>query len=172
MEFFEVINKRRSVRQFKNDPIPEEHISQILEAAHLAPSAGNSQCARFYVVKDEEIKKHLATDAGHQLFIAQAPVAIVIVADLDAVGKGYGERGRSTYALQDTAVAAENILLAATALGYGSCWVGAFDEMVATKILDLPATLRPVAILPLGISNEPTTRVPPRKKIEDVTKVV
>jgi len=172
MEFFDVINNRRSVRQFKNDPIPDEHISQILDAAHMAPSSGNTQCWRFYVIKDPDVKKHLATDAGHQLFIAQAPVAIVMVADLDAVGEGYGERGRSTYALQDTAVAAENILLAATALGYGSCWVGAFDEMAATKILDLPSNLRPVAILPIGHPNEPTKRVPPRKKVEEVTKFI
>lgn len=172
MDFFDVINKRRSVRQFKSDPIPDEHIEQILEAAHMAPSSGNTQCPRFYVVKDPDVKKKLATDAGHQLFIDQAPVAIVMVADLDAVGEGYGERGRSTYALQDTAVAAENILLAATALGYGSCWVGAFDEMAATKILDLAGTLRPVAILPLGIPNEPATRIPPRKKMEEVTKFI
>ena len=118
------------------------------------------------------LKGSLQTDAGHQLFIEQAPVAIVMVADLDAVGEGYGERGRSTYALQDTAVAAENILLAATALGYGSCWVGSFDEMEAIKILDLSGTLRPVAILPLGIPNEPTMRVPPRKKIEEITKFI
>jgi len=172
MEFFGVINKRRSVRQFKSDPIPNEHIEKILGAAHLAPSAGNTQCPRFYVIKDPEVKRRLATEAGHQLFIAQAPIAIVMVADLDAVGTGYGERGRSTYALQDTAVAAENILLAATALGYGSCWVGAFDEAAAARILGLPATMRPVAILPIGVPDEPTTRVPPRKKIEEVTKFI
>lgn len=169
MEFFELVGRRRSVRQFKvGAPISDDHVQKILKAAQLAPSAGNAQSARFYVVRDPELKRRLATDAGHQLFIDQAPLVIVVVADLDAVGRGYGDRGRSTYALQDTAAAAENILLAATDLGYGACWVGAFDEVAAAKILGLSGCMRPVAMIPIGVSAEPTTRMPPRRKLKEV----
>jgi nitroreductase len=172
MEFLDLVKKRRSVRQFKDEAIPEDKLNTILEAALWAPSAGNTRCARFFVVRDADTKKRLASEAGHQLFIAQAPVAIVVAADLEAVEKGYGERGRSTYALQDAAAATQNIMLAAADLGYGSCWVGAFEEIVASKILGLPGHVRPLAIVPIGVPNEPTVRVPPHKKIEDVVKIV
>ncbi len=169
MEFFDVIKKRRSVRQFKVDaPVADDHVQKILETAQLAPSAGNTQCTRFFVVRQPELKRRLASDAGHQMFIDQAPLVVVVVADLDAVGESYGERGRSTYALQDTAAAAENILLAATDLGYGACWVGAFDEVRAAKILELPRCMRPVALIPIGVPAEPTMHRPPRRKLKDV----
>lgn len=169
MDFFEVIRKRRSVRSFNSSkPVDEENIKKILESAIMAPSAGNTQCWRFFVIKDGNLKKQLAVEAGHQPFIAQAPVVIVVTADLDHIERGYGERGRYTYALQDTAAAIENMLLTVTALGLGCCWVGAFLEEEATRILGLPPNLRPVAILPIGFSAE-EPQAPPRKSIDKVT---
>lgn len=171
MDLFDAISKRRSIRQFKVDGVVDEaSVLKILEAAFLAPSAGNGQSWRFEVVRDKELKRRLATEAGHQHFIEQVPVAIVVCIDLDLAAKKYGERGRNTYGLQDTAAAVENMLLAVTALGLGSCWVGAFDESIAAKILDLPSNIRPVAILPIGVPNEPAVRVPPRKRLQDVVR--
>lgn len=173
MEFFEVVKKRRSVRQFNRDAeVPEEHIHRMLEAAQAAPTAGNTQCPRFFVVRDPKVKKRLASEAAHQLFIDQAPVVVVVAADLDAVGRGYGERGRGTYALQDCAAAAQNILLTATDMGYGTCWVGAFDEVAASKILDLPVNVRPLSIVPVGVPVQPSGRNPPRRKLEEITRFV
>jgi nitroreductase len=173
MEFFELVKKRHSVRKFKRDePVADDDVHKILAAAIEAPTAGNEQCWRFYVIRNPEIKKRIAAEAGHQLFIDQAPVAIVVAADLDIAARKYGDRGRHTYAIQDTAAAVENILLAANALGYGACWVGAFEENVASKVLDLPGCVRPLAIVPIGIPDEPTGSKPVRKKLEDVTKFI
>lgn len=169
MDLFEAIAKRRSVRQFRSDaPVDDAIVRKILEAGIAAPTAGNGQPWRFIVVRDGALKKRLAFEAGHQRFIDQAPVAIVVCADLDEAEKQYGKRGRKTYALQDTAAAIENILLAAVGLGLGSCWVGAFNESVAAEILELPSHVRPLAILPIGISAEPGSRAPVRHKLEKV----
>jgi len=170
MDVFEAIARRRSVRQFAAEkPVDEEAVRRILEAGIAAPSAGNGQSWRFVVVRDPEVKHRLAYEAGHQRFIDQAPVAIVVCADLDAAEKGYGERGRETYALQDTAAAIENMLLAICDMGLGSCWVGAFSEAVASEILGLAGNVRPLAILPVGFPAEPSLRVPPRRRVEEVS---
>lgn len=170
MEFFELVKARRSIRRFdKAKKVSDEDINKILEAAIWAPSAGNTQCARFFVVKDPAIKDELAVKAGHQPFISDATAVIVVCADLDAVGRSYGARGRDTYALQDTAVAAENMLLAITELGLASCWIGAFDEGRAAKILKLEDHLRPVAMIPVAYSSD-RPNPPKRKSMDEIIK--
>ena len=172
MDFFELVKKRRSIRKFdQNKPVTDEQINKILEAGIWAPSAGNTQCWRFFVVRNSKIKDELAIRAGHQPFINDAPVVIVVCADLDHVGRSYGARGRDTYALQDTAVAIQNMLLAVTDMGLASCWIGAFDEGRAAKILGLENSLRPVAMLPIGYSTE-TPLSPRRLPVDTVTKRV
>jgi len=169
MDTFEAIETRRSVRQFKTDhDISDEDIEKILHAAIMAPSAGNSQCWHFIVVRDAFLKERLAKEAGQQLFIEQAPIVIVVCADLEKSRAAYGDRGHATYALQDTAAATENMLLAARALNLGACWIGSFEEAKASDILGLPKNLRPVAMVPIGVPNEPTKRIPPRRKIDEV----
>jgi len=169
MELFDVIEHRRSVRQFRADrEISEEELEKILHAAIMAPSSGNTQCWRFVVIRDPELRRRIATEAGHQLFISQAPVTVVVCADLNRAYETYGTRGRDTYSLQDTAAAAENMLLAAWGLGLGACWVGAFDEEKAAEILDLPKGVRPLSIIPIGAPAEPTKRVPPRRDFKEV----
>lgn len=167
MELFEVIEHRRSVRQFKQDrEISDDELNKILHAAVMAPSSGNTQCSRFVVVRDPDIKSRIATEAGRQLFIKQAPVVIVVCADLECAYSTYGSRGRDTYALQDAAAATQNMLLAIWDMGLGACWVGAFDEAEAASILDLPKGIRPLAIIPIGAPDEPAKRVPPRKNVK------
>jgi nitroreductase len=169
MDIFEAISKRRSIRKFHPDkPVDEATVKKILEAAIAAPSAGNGQNWRFYVVRDPELRHRLAFEAGHQLFIEQAPVVIVVCSDLERAEEKYGERGMKTYAIQETAAAIENILLSVTSLGLGACWVGAFSESVAAEILGLPQNIRPLAMVPIGLPAEPALRVPPRMKLEDI----
>ncbi len=169
MDIFELIRARRSIRSFDpSKPVSDEMLRKILEAGTWAPSAGNTQCWRFFVVRDERIKRRLASEAGHQPFIAEAPVVIVVTADLELIERSYGERGKNTYSLQDTAAAIQNMLLAITALGLGSCWVGAFLEEKAAKILELPPNLRPLAILPVGYPAEKPP-APKRKRLEEVS---
>lgn len=169
MDLFDAIEHRRSVRQFQTEKmLDDDMLQKILHAAVMAPSSGNTQCWRFIVVRDQNTKQRLAVEAGHQNFISQAPVAIVVCADLERAANTYGERGFGTYALQDTAAATENMLLAIHAMGLGACWVGAFDEKMASNILKLPKTIRPMAIIPIGFSAEPTKRVPPRRNLDEV----
>lgn len=151
MDLFEAIYKRQSIRAYDSErSVSDEKIFKILGAACQAPSAGNIQPWRFVVVRDESLKKALAWAALGQRFIAQAPVVIVVCADLEASERGYGRRGTDLYALQDTAAATQNLLLAAWAEGLGTCWVGAFDEKETAEVLKLPSEIRPVAIIPVG----------------------
>jgi nitroreductase len=151
MDFWQVIEGRASVREFDSAvEVPPETVEQILQAAIRAPSAGNRQPWHFYVVRDPVVRRGLVVAAYGQEFVGQAPVAIVVCANAEQSAGRYGRRGRELYCLQDTAAAIENILLAAVALGLGSCWVGAFDEGQAARALDLPEQHRPVAILPIG----------------------
>lgn len=136
--------------------------------ATMAPSAGNTQEWNFIVVKDEEIKKKLAKAALDQDFIAEAPVVIVVCADLEKISLRYGKRGELLYSIQDTALAIQNILLSAHALGLGSCFVGAFDEERVKSILELPDNLRPLAILPIGYPAEQPEK-PRRINFENLT---
>jgi nitroreductase len=84
----EAIEKRRSIRKFKPDPVPDEHITTLLDAARLAPSGCNAQPWRFKVVRDNEIKRKLAHAAYDQSFLAQAPVVLVCCADVEGYLKG------------------------------------------------------------------------------------
>jgi nitroreductase len=150
MNFFDVVFNRSSVRKFQKKNVDERLVGLILYCATRAPSAGNAQDWEFVVVKDEKIKERLAVAALHQMFIKEAPLAIVVCSDLEKIRLKYGERGEKLYAIQDTAAATMIILLAAKALGLGSCWVGAFDEEKVKEILNLPPNIRPVAIVPIG----------------------
>ena len=170
MNTFDCIFNRRSIRRFKKEPVDDKLIGVMLHAATHAPSAGNTQEWHFIVVKNEEKKKKLAEAALHQSFIAQAPVVIVVCADLEKISMRYGKRGETLYAAQDTANATMLIMLAAQALGLGSCWVGAFDEEAVGHVLELPEKFRPVAIVPIGYADEKPEK-PGRVPFENLTSV-
>lgn len=150
MDFYEVLGSRSSTRAFSGRDVEPEKVDRLLESACRAPTAGNLQPWRFYVVRDERVRKALARAAFGQEYVAQAPVVIAVCADLDVCAHGYGSRGEDLYSIQDTAAAAQNVLLAATAEGLGSCWVGAFDEGRAREVLSLPPGIRPLALLAVG----------------------
>jgi len=150
MDVFEAIKGRRSIRKFDSKEVSDEELRRILDAAIRAPSAGNIQPWSFIVVKNPNKRRDLAGAAYGQIFIAEAPLVIVVCADERASGSGYGSRGRTLYCIQDTAAAIQNILLAAHALGLGSCWVGAFNEDAARKVVKTPPEVRPIALIPIG----------------------
>ncbi|GAB4377694.1 MAG: nitroreductase family protein [Calditrichia bacterium] len=162
-ETLQIIFKRRSCRAFHPEPIPTGHLDLLVEALRRAPSAGNQQPWHFYLVKNNALKEKLVWAAYGQAFLAEAPVVFVVCALPERSAFRYRERGRNLYVYQDTAAAVENLLLAATALGYGSCWVGAFNEDAARQVLNLPADYRPVALVPVGKPAErpqPSSRLP------------
>lgn len=168
MDLWTAIERRCSTRRFKREEISPATVQKILEAAIRAPSAGNRQPWHFIVVRDAAVKEALAQAAYGQDFVAEAPVVIVVCAEPERSASRYGTRGRELYCLQDTAAATEHILLAATALGLGCCWVGAFDEKTAAHALALPSQFRPVAMVPIGKAAEPWRRTP-RRPLSEVT---
>jgi len=163
MNVFEAITSRRSVRRFLKKDVDDNMIGLMLYMATQAPSAGNCQEWEFVVVRDEEIKKKLAIAALHQAFVKEVPVVVVVCANLGRIGMKYGKRGETLYAAQDIANATTNFMLSATALGLGTCWIGAFDEDGVKKVLELPENLRPMVIIPVGYPDEkpePPLRIP------------
>jgi nitroreductase len=150
LDVFEAIKTRRSIRAFTDQQVADEEVEKLIEAASWAPSAGNIQPWEFIIVRDPKIKHGLCEAALNQVFIEEATVVIVVCADPVRSSKGYGSRGTNLYCLQDTAAATQNILLAAHATGLAACWVGAFNEEAAKRVLDISGELRPIAIIPVG----------------------
>jgi nitroreductase len=165
MDVFEAIAKRRSIRKYQDKDVDDKLIGVLLWAAAQAPSAGNLQDWRFIVVRDKKTKELLYDAALKQEHVKRAPVLIVVCSDLEVLSLRYGKRGELVYALEDCAAAIENMLLAATALGLGACWIGAFDEEDVKNILRLPDFVRPIAIITIGYPAEE-----PEKKEVDYSR--
>ena len=153
METIEAMNTRRSVRRFKVKDIGDAVIEELIRLGNLAPSAGNLQPRDFVIVRKEQTKNRLAKAALNQSFLAEAPVVIVVCINRKR-SSPYGRRGRELYCIQDSAASIQNMLLAIVDCGLASCWVGAFDEDAVSAILELPAHVRPVALLPIGYAQK------------------
>lgn len=173
MDFWTLIQRRYSVRAF--DPrfdVSDDTVQRILSAAIEAPSAGNRQPWHFVVVRRQSLKDRLAEAAFGQRFLVDAPVVIVVCADPERSAARYGARGAELYCLQDTAAATMLLILAATDLRLGTCWIGAFDEKIVAQVLQLPAHLRPVAMVPIGAPARPGMRQSQRRPLDEVTTFV
>jgi nitroreductase len=167
LDVFEAIRGRRSIRTYTKEEVSEESVKKLIDAARLAPSAGNIQPWEFVIVKDAERKRKLSVAALDQRFIEDVPIVIVICANEERSSWRYGQRGRALYCLQDTAAAAQNILLAAHALGLGTCWIGAFREKGVRKALNMPTSVKPVAIIPVGHPAE-KPEAPSKRSIREI----
>ena len=162
MEFFELIQKRQSVRKWQDHPVERTKLNCILEAINRAPSAGNFQSYEVYVVKSAERRKALAAATYDQGFVASAPVMLVFCSHPALCEYP----GAETYALEDTSIACTFAMLAVTAVGLGAVWIGAFDPKAIAEAMKLPAGEIPVAILPIGHPAEVPERTS-RRDIED-----
>lgn len=164
-DIFEVIDKRRSIRKFKPESIADGHLRKILEAARLAPSGGNRQPWYFIVVRDVETKKAVSASSkleANQKLLLSADTIIVLASNPE-LERGYMSPNicstRSWYK-QDPMLAGEHIVLAATALGYGTCWVAGFDDSEVKRILNIPDNLAVIALVAVGVPDEtPRPRV-------------
>ncbi|OYT40722.1 MAG: nitroreductase [Candidatus Altiarchaeales archaeon ex4484_43] len=164
MDILDTIKNRRSIRHFSSRNVESDKIDKILEAAKWAPSAGNLQARDFILIKDPKIRDKIATAALNQGFISEAPIVIVVCANMRRSGYRYGHRSESLYCIQDATASIQNMLLMAHSMGLGSCWVGAFDEEKVREILGIPPEVRPVAIIPIGYPDE--IPVIPERRIE------
>ena len=142
MDTLETILSRRSVRKYRTDPITPEHFRQILQAGHQAPSAANRQPWHFVLVTEAAQKQELAKACRNQMWIADAACILV--------GVGLVEKSPKWYPV-DVAIAMENMILTAHSLGYGSCWIGAFEADEVKAVCEIPAECEVVALTPLGV---------------------
>jgi len=169
--FWKVVNHRVSVRSFTHQPVPDALLEHCLRLARLAPSAGNLQAYQVVMVKRQDQRNALAQAAQGQSWIAEAPVVLVFIADLEQSAQKYHERGRSLYAIQDATIAAVYLQLALEAVGLSSCWVGAFRDKEVAEIVGIQnlttttsscdaceypslTNFRPVVIMPVGYAAE------------------
>lgn len=155
MDIFEAIHTRRSVRSFEPAPVAEEHIRTLLEAAMAAPSAGNAQPWEFVVVTDRALLDAVPAIHPYAAMCRQAPLAILVC----------GDTGREKYPgfwVQDCAAAVQNLLLAARGLGLGAVWTGihpvAEREEAFRRMFGLPASVVPLALVPVGHTTQPQGR--------------
>ena len=144
MDVFEAIKKRKSVRSYEDKPVPKELLVKILEAALAAPSAKNVQPWHFIVVTELEKRKALSKGIFAK-FLTETPAVIVLCGD---------EKASPDWYVVDVALAGENMVLAATAEGLGTCWVGSFEEKDVKTLLAIPANLRVVALMAVGYAKE------------------
>jgi nitroreductase len=163
MDTMETIRQRRSVRSYDGREVEDEKLQQVLEAARLAPSAGNRQEWKFVVVRDAGLREQLVAAARGQEFVGQAPVVIAAcAADTEHVMTC----GFASYVV-DLSIAIDHMTLAARDLGLGTCWIGAFEQDKVRAILDIPASVQIVGLLPMGYPTEwPPAR--DRRALEDI----
>jgi nitroreductase len=160
MELMEAIKGRRSIRKYKQQEVSDEDISYILEAARWAPSWANTQCFEFIIVRDAELKKRLAETLPEmnpaRPALSQVPVVIVACAQKQKSGffKGTPATEKGDWLLFDTALALQNLTLAAHSRGLGTVHIGMFDSGRVKEILNVPASVEVVELIPLGIPDE------------------
>jgi nitroreductase len=165
MKVLEAIQKRRSVRKYKEESIPEETLLRVLEAARLAPSGKNFQPWKFIIVKDKEIKERLAQASARQFFIAKAPIIIVGCGFPD---NSYTRMGRYMKSWSvDVTIALEHLILQAQEEGLGTCWIGSFEEEEVKAILNVPEEVKVLALTPLGYPDE-IPRFRGRKSLDEI----
>lgn len=173
MNLDEIIAARHSVRAYTDTPVSREDIRAMLEAARAAPSASNSQTWRFIVVTDPEVRARLCEEGMMPIirnkFMREAPCIIVGCAQLDLIANrlGTGFTGIDYYQI-DMGIALEHLVLKATELGLGTCWVGWFREERVKEILGVPEKARVLALISVGYSREKQIAACSRKPLDKI----
>jgi nitroreductase len=168
MNIYKALNERRSVRKYKTDPVPDEKLKRVLEAARVAPSWKNQQCWKFIVIRDNEQKKAVSacvpdSNPAKRAVTETAPVVVVLCAD----PQGSGNQDNKDFYMLDAGIAMQQLMLAAHAEGLGTCWVGWFEEEIARAACGVPADYRVVALTPLG-TPEVLSSKRARKELEEI----
>jgi nitroreductase len=163
----QVLRERRSVRQFTDNAVSTEQLEQLVALGTWAPSAGNAQSWRFVIVRDARTLKALHAVSPGML---AAPSAIIAVCqDEEKAYRIGGRLGRERCAVMDSAMAAQNILLAAHARGLGTCPILSFHAEAVGQLLDLPETVKPHLLIAVGYPA--TAPKPPARAVEGVVFV-
>lgn len=167
MDFYDVIKKRRSIRSYKNDPIPEASLDKIADAVKDAPSACNLQPWTFRIILNEEIRK-----AAHSCYtrdwLIKAPAIVAVLGNYETCWK---RLDGSPIISMDIGIAMEHCVLAAAAEGLGTCWICAYDVEKMNKALNVAPPWSVLAISPLGFPAE-TPKPIKRKELPEIFKVI
>ena len=165
MDFSSLIETRYSVRSYKPDPIDDQKLQQVLEAARLAPTATNNQAFQLLVIhtkgREEELQRVYSRS-----FFTDAPI---VVCACGIPAENWVRKDGKNYNDVDVAIAMDHLILAATNEGLGTCWIGAFDAQAAKEVLGLPEGVEPIAFTPLGYAaDEPKTKQ--RKDLSELVR--
>ncbi len=167
MEFFEVVDKRQSIRRYAKKPVEQQKLESVLKAANRAPSAGNYQSYEIYLVQGEENRAKLAATTFDQGFIADATALLIFCANPSRCEYATAE----TCALEDATIACTFAMLAATAVGLCSCWIGAFDPNKVARVIKCPNGVVPISILTIAYPEESPERTT-RRSITELVHVM
>jgi nitroreductase len=157
MEFQDVISTRRSIRAYKPDAVPEAAMARMKQAIQLAPTGSNGQPFKVVFIRNAALRAKIAGKACHQAFIAGAPVIAVVFCRKDHEF--------------DAAIVTDHLVLAATAEGLGTCWVGWFERDAVKELVESPEGMSPCILVSIGYASEaPAPR--PRKSLEVLIEVI
>jgi len=165
VDVFEAIKARYSVRRYRPDPVSDETLRQVLEAARQAPTAANRQPFRIVVIHTKGREEELSRVYGRS-WLLQAPLVLAVIA---VPGEAWRRSDDKPYDEVDATIAMDHLVLAATALGLGTCWIAAFDPAAVREVLALPDDVEPIALTPLGYPGKASSRTD-RKPLEDLVK--
>jgi len=158
VKFSELVTKRYSVRAYKPDPVEDEKLQQVLEAARMAPTAANRQPFQIILIHTAGREAELSRIYGRDWF-TQAPL-VICACGIPSQGWTRSGDGKS-YTDVDVAIVVDHLTLAATDVGLGTCWIAAFDPVAAREVLGLPDGVEPIAFTPLGY---PADQLGPKKR--------
>jgi nitroreductase len=164
MEFAELIESRYSVRAYRPDPVEEEKLEGVLQAARLAPTAANRQAIQFVVVRTKGREEELRRIYDRDWFA----VAPIVICACGIPAENWVRNDGKNYNDVDVAIAMDHLILAAADAGLGTCWIGAFDPEATKELLGLPEGVEPIAFTPLGY---PAVEAG-RKKRKDLSELV
>ena len=185
MEILQPILTRRSIRKYRDTPVEDDKIQAMLASARLAPSGNNSQPWNFIIAKSEATRKKIAEACYNQTWMTQAPVFIVCVADMSVRLKELQKKDpRITdtshlnvqeespqqelkMIIRDTTIAIDHLMLQATSMGLGTCWVAWLKQETIRPILHIPTDKYVVAVVCVGYANH-SPKPTPRKPLEDM----
>ncbi len=166
MEYTRLISSRYSVRAYRSDPVEEDKLTQVLEAARIAPTAANRQPIRLVVMHTAGREAEIGKIYRRPWFV-QAPLVIAVCAI--SAQAWVRESDRFNARLIDAAIVADHLILAAANAGLGTCWIAAFNVEAARSVLRLPDEAEPVIFTPLGYAaDEPGPKE--RKPLEDLVR--
>ncbi len=165
MEFDEVVEKRRSVRSFKDKKVKWDDVLEAIDAANKAPFAGNVDHLKFVIIEDATMIGKIANFC-QQEWVADVGIVVVVCSDNRRLISLYDERGK-IYSRQEAGAAIQNLLLKLTDLGLSGCWIGAYADELLEQLLGVPNHIRIEAVIPIGYEKL-KTKAPRKTALQNI----